>query len=599
MIKLKFMNLKLSHRLFLIIVLFFLLPYILLYFYSYQKAEVIIKDKLNQITSTDLAQIGNLIEDQCVNVANASEYLISMDTYKSLYSPPQNKYQFLEIYQKTDELVQNVNNSLLNGKSYISILAEDKVLYSTVPLSKLNIQPFFSEVIVQSNHNIENNIFFSSPHDSYISSSSEEKYVSCIRKVSNFFSANTDLHLIISTPISVFADNLNISLGSVILTDSSNNIIANNGTSLSSALIKDVENNLISSWQQEDNTNFSFEKNGFKALVNCFNLKTYNWKLFSIIDTSDLYKDIYSLRFFVGIVSLILILICTSITFYFIYHQLKPLFLLKEHMESVSRGDLDVNLISSNINSKDEISVLTQTFNNMIDKINQLIEQKQVAQKRENELHFEMLLAQINPHFLFNTLNSIKWMSIVAHTDNITATITSLGRLLEISMNKSNDRLTIEDEITNIKSYSHIQQIRYPGRFEILYYIDSGILKLYTLKLVLQPIVENSIIHNIEYRDFLTITISGECINDIVILKIRDNGIGVSKEYMHSILHTDRKQKSSHVFNGIGVSNVHERIQLEYGSNYGLHYESDGENFTEVSVTFPKITTLADNQISK
>lgn len=599
MIKLKFMNLKLSHRLFLIIVLFFLLPYILLYFYSYQKAEVIIKDKLNQITSTDLAQIGNLIEDQCVNIANASEYLISMDTYKSLYSPPQNKYQFLEIYQKTDELVQNVNNSLLNGKSYISILAEDKVLYSTVPLSKLNIQPFFSEVIVQSNHNIENNIFFSSPHDSYISSSSEEKYVSCIRKVSNFFSANTDLHLIISTPISVFADNLNISLGSVILTDSSNNIIANNGTSLSSALIKDVENNLISSWQQEDNTNFSFEKNGFKALVNCFNLKTYNWKLFSIIDTSDLYKDIYSLRFFVGIVSLILILICTSITFYFIYHQLKPLFLLKEHMESVSRGDLDVNLISSNINSKDEISVLTQTFNNMIDKINQLIEQKQVAQKRENELHFEMLLAQINPHFLFNTLNSIKWMSIVAHTDNITATITSLGRLLEISMNKSNDRLTIEDEITNIKSYSHIQQIRYPGRFEILYYIDSGILKLYTLKLVLQPIVENSIIHNIEYRDFLTITISGECINDIVILKIRDNGIGVSKEYMHSILHTDRKQKSSHVFNGIGVSNVHERIQLEYGSNYGLHYESDGENFTEVSVTFPKITTLADNQISK
>ena len=79
-----------------------------------------------------------------------------------------------------------------------------------------------------------------------------------------------------------------------------------------------------------------------------------------------------------------------------------------------------------------------------------------------------MLLAQINPHFLFNTLNSIKWMSIVAHTDNITTTITSLGRLLEISMNKMNDRILIEDEIMNIKSYSQIQQLRYPGRFEII-----------------------------------------------------------------------------------------------------------------------------------
>ncbi len=118
-------------------------------------------------------------------------------------------------------------------------------------------------------------------------------------------------------------------------------------------------------------------------------------------------------------------------------------------------------------------------------------------------------------------------MSIVAHTDNITTTITSLGRLLEISMNKLNDRISIEDEIMNIKSYSQIQQIRYPGRFEIIYNIDTSILKLYTLKLVLQPIVENSIIHNIECREFLTITISGQCISNTVILKVHDNGIGI------------------------------------------------------------------------
>lgn len=128
--KLKFSNLKLSHRLFLIIVVFFLLPYMLLYFYSYKKAEIIIKDKLNQVTYTNLEQVGNLIENQCINITNASEYLISMDNYKSLYDKPEDQYQFLDLYQKTDMLVQNVNNSLLNGTSVISILAENQPLYN-------------------------------------------------------------------------------------------------------------------------------------------------------------------------------------------------------------------------------------------------------------------------------------------------------------------------------------------------------------------------------------------------------------------------------------------------------------------------------------
>ncbi len=593
--KLKFTNLKLSHRLFLIIVVFFLLPYMLLYFYSYKKAEIIIKDKLNQVTHTNLEQIGNLIENQCINIANASEYLISMDTYKSLYYSPENQYEFLELYQKTDALIQNVNNSLLSGKSYISILAENKPLYSTVPLSQLNMQSFFDSIIMQDNQMIERSIYFSNPHKSYIASLPKEHYISCIRKVSDFFPEKTDLYLIISTPISVFVDNLNTTLGSLILTDSSSNLIANSGATLQTSLISTIQNELAISSKHNNDTTFSIPIDNSASLVNCLNLKTYNWKLISIIDTSDLYKDIYFLRFVVGIISLILILVCLSITFYFIYHQLKPLVLLKERMKAISEGNLNVNLITSDLHSKDEISVLTKTFNTMVDNINQLIEQKQAAQKRENELHFEMLLAQINPHFLFNTLNSIKWMSIVAHTDNITTTITSLGRLLEISMNKLNDRISIEDEIMNIKSYSQIQQIRYPGRFEIIYNIDTSILKLYTLKLVLQPIVENSIIHNIECREFLTITISGQCINNTVILKVHDNGIGIQKEYIENILHTNEKQKSNYVFRGIGVSNVHERIQLKYGTNYGLHYESDGKSFTEVLITFPKVTVLPNS----
>lgn len=594
--KLKFSNLKLSHRLFLIIVVFFLLPYMLLYFYSYKKAEIIIKDKLNQVTYTNLEQVGNLIENQCINITNASEYLISMDNYKSLYDKPEDQYQFLDLYQKTDMLVQNVNNSLLNGTSVISILAENQPLYSTVPLSELNTQAFFNTALPKNNVTIENSIYFSNPHPSYISSFPKEEYISCVRRISDFFNEGTDLYLIISTPISIFLNNLDTSLGSLVLMDSSNNLIAESGEKLLPTAVSALQSSLAVQKEHGTDVTFSIPINDFGFLANGLNLKTYNWKLLSIVDTSALYKDIYLLRFIVGVFSLILILLCISVTFYFIYYQLKPLTTLKEHMEIISKGNWDiedVNFTASNSNSKDEVSILTETFHTMIDNIHQLIKQKQESQKRENELHFEMLLAQINPHFLFNTLNSIKWMSIVAHTDNITTTITSLGRLLEISMDKMNNRILIEDEIMNIKSYSQIQQIRYPGRFEINYNIDDTILKLYTLKLVLQPIIENSIVHNIESREFLTITISGQCINNTVILKVHDNGVGIEKKSIENILSKSKEQKSNNVFRGIGVSNVHERIQLEYGVDYGLHYESDENSFTDVFITFPKITDIS------
>ena len=150
------------------------------------------------------------------------------------------------------------------------------------------------------------------------------------------------------------------------------------------------------------------------------------------------------------------------VTFSAIYAQLRPLLKLKEQMELVMSGNLNAEVATTN--SRDEISSLSRTFNNMVNEISHLINEIQVTQKRESELRFEMLLAQINPHFLFNTLNSIKWMSVVSGTDHITTTITSLGRLLEISMNKVNDVLPLGEELENIRSYIQIQQVRYPGR---------------------------------------------------------------------------------------------------------------------------------------
>ena len=127
------------------------------------------------------------------------------------------------------------------------------------------------------------------------------------------------------------------------------------------------------------------------------------WRLTDTISTEFLYQDIYELRTFTFVVSLGLLMICLLATFFAIYSQLRPLFKLKEQMQQVMAGNLNAEIATTD--SKDEISSLSRTFNNMVTEIGHLIEEIQVTQKRESELRFEMLLAQINPHFLFNTLN--------------------------------------------------------------------------------------------------------------------------------------------------------------------------------------------------
>ena len=479
------MKLNLSCRLFLIIIVLFLVPYLTLFSWAYKKAETIIRDKAQSLERENLNQTKNDIESLCLNMIQASDYLISLNNYGVLYRESATKgYSYLKCWQDANEQIQNVNNSLLNSNADISVLSNDQLLYSTLPQQKFRFEDFFAEQVVPS-------VYFTNAHQSYRRFESNQTFVSYIRKLPPF--SPKSFYLVISLPASSFSRLLGAAAGNMELWDTSGYSICGIHTP------KDVK------YFQEE-----------------ISIPLSGWRLTDTISTEFLYQDIYELRTFTFVVSLGLLMICLLATFFAIYSQLRPLFKLKEQMQQVMAGNLNAEIATTD--SKDEISSLSRTFNNMVTEIGHLIEEIQVTQKRESELRFEMLLAQINPHFLFNTLNSIKWMSVMSGTEHITNTITALGRLLEISMNKVNDVLPIEEELENIKSYIKIQQVRYPGRFDVAYHIEEGILKEHTLKLILQPLVENSILHNIEARDFLMIDISGRCENGIIILQWNRHG---------------------------------------------------------------------------
>ena len=553
MIKHTFMKLNLSCRLFLIIIVLFLVPYLTLFSWVYKKAETIIRDKAQSLERENLNQTKNDIESLCLNMIQASDYLISLNNYGVLYREASTKgYSYLKCWQDANEQIQNVNNSLLSSNADISVLSNDQLLYSTLPQQKFRFEDFFAEQIVPS-------VYFTNAHQSYRRFESNQTFVSYIRKLPPF--SPKSFYLVISLPASSFSNLLGSTAGTMGLCDSSGYTICGIHTPKGS---KD--------FQEEISIHLS------------------GWRLTDTISTEFLYQDIYELRTFMFVVSLGLLMICLLATFFAIYSK------LKEQMQQVMAGNLNAEIATTD--SKDEISSLSRTFNNMVTEIGHLIEEIQVTQKRESELRFEMLLAQINPHFLFNTLNSIKWMSVMSGTEHITNTITALGRLLEISMNKVNDVLPIEEELENIKSYIKIQQVRYPGRFDVTYHIEKGILKEHTLKLILQPLVENSILHNIEARDFLMIDISGRCENGIIILQVQDNGTGMDADTMKEILKPKKQGKKGYVFSGLGVSNVQERIQLAYGPDYGLQYDSDGNSFTTVTIRFPQHKQI-DSLLSK
>ena len=413
MIKHTFMKLNLSCRLFLIIIVLFLVPYLTLFSWVYKKAETIIRDKAQSLERENLNQTKNDIESLCLNMIQASDYLISLNNYSVLYREASTKgYSYLKCWQDANEQIQNVNNSLLSSNADISVLSNDQLLYSTLPQQKFRFEDFFAEQIVPS-------VYFTNAHQSYRRFESNQTFVSYIKKLPPF--SPKSFYLVISLPASSFSNLLGSTAGTMGLCDSSGYTICGIHTPKGS---KD--------FQEEISIHLS------------------GWRLTDTISTEFLYQDIYELRTFMFVVSLGLLMICLLATFFAIYSQLRPLFKLKEQMQQVMAGNLNAEIATTD--SKDEISSLSRTFNNMVTEIGHLIEEIQVTQKRESELRFEMLLAQINPHFLFNTLNSIKWMSVMSGTEHITNTITALGRLIEISMNKVNDVLPIEEELENIKS---------------------------------------------------------------------------------------------------------------------------------------------------
>jgi two-component system, sensor histidine kinase YesM len=263
-------------------------------------------------------------------------------------------------------------------------------------------------------------------------------------------------------------------------------------------------------------------------------------------------------------------------------------------MMELSTGNFDVTM---EYKGKDEIGILSAYFNNMVKKLKDLINENYQSKIRENELLFlekeaqlNALQQQINPHFLYNTLESIKWMAYMNGAKEASDMATALGKFFKGSITKGNDWVTLEEEIEHLKNYIYIQQLRYQDKFIISWDIDEEIKYYKTIKLILQPILENAIVHGIE--DMKTggiITIKGYMAEKSVCFEITDNGRGMSIRELTELKSRFLSDLSGSKQGSIGISNVFKRLKLYFGENSSFVIESEEGKGTTVKFRIPAI----------
>jgi two-component system sensor histidine kinase YesM len=345
-----------------------------------------------------------------------------------------------------------------------------------------------------------------------------------------------------------------------------------------SNLITEETNRVINT----KNNYFVTKVNGENKMYTIINSASTGWKIVGVAYTDELMPDIKELQlyFFMGIILLLVMVIIISV--FFSYRISKPIKVLEFSMKEVEKGNFDVKI---NIQESNEVGKLGKAFNIMTTKIKELIEQNAIDHELKRKSELKALQTQINPHFLYNTLDSIIWMAEDKKFDEVVLMTSSLAKLFRLSISSGNELISFSNEIEHIKSYLTIQKMRYLDKLDFEIDVDEDIMNYKVIKILFQPIVENSIYHGIKNKsgDGL-IRITGQKENDRLLIKVIDNGIGMTDEQIRMIYNLQIKSKNG---NGVGVANVNERIKLYFGEEYGLSYESEIGVGTTVNILIP------------
>ena len=261
----------------------------------------------------------------------------------------------------------------------------------------------------------------------------------------------------------------------------------------------------------------------------------------------------------------------------------RPIMQLADHMHRAHNAAQELEPLPIDPRLRGEVLILYQSFNDMQKRQNDLIREVYVARIEEQKAQMSALMAQINPHFLYNTLDSINWMAMKYKAEDIQRMVSSLATMLRHSLNKGNDFISLKNELDQVRSYIQIQQMRFQDQFDFEFDVDPELLDTTVIKLILQPLVENAITHGFERGRKGLLVIEAVRYGGDVVVRVKNNGRAIDLQKVYRVMYGQEESEKS---SGYGLRNVNARLVRHYGERYAIAFSSK-DGWTIASIRIP------------
>ena len=319
-----------------------------------------------------------------------------------------------------------------------------------------------------------------------------------------------------------------------------------------------------------------------RLLYTLHSFDALNWKIVSVVPLKAITQEVRDVNKLIATISLICLLLSLFLSYALSRLFTKPIFRLHKAMKAIRNGDL---MARTSVASSDEIGMLSNGFNTLMDQINGLMSEISAAQQAKRQYELKLIQSQLNPHFLYNSLETINSLIQLKLDESAVKFTNHLSHFYRLSLSSGNDVISILEEIQIIESYLFMQSLRYHEFMDYAVNVDEAVLTSKIPKLTLQPIVENAIYHGLRHqREKGHIAIAGRLEHGDIVLEIVDNGVGITEDKIEEIM---RRGKTERKLDNFGLTSVNERIKILFGDSYGLSMESQVGSYTKVAIRIP------------
>lgn len=556
-------------------------PAIFIGAFSFYRSSELLKHKTEQYTKDILMETGNNIE---INLREAERLTFQVVSSASIqYALKNSNRGFVNEQEKitAEKTIDSQLRSLISTDSDIAaiqVISNSGIIYYVNPAS-----------ISLSSNEQEKKILEKGQGSTYWFNTTPSTQTVMVGRVINSLD-NQDkigyvfVYLRESSIINAFKETELFNTGNLFVIDQQGYIVSAKDKKL---LGKQNEFSMTDALNSILYENFTTAKiSGKNYYVTYRNIKGTPWRMISFIPSLEYEKEIIWLRNWIFLIIISCCLLSIALSIVISKGISKPVQDLSKRMHEVGEGNFNVYI---DYDSKDEIGILSRHFNEMVSQVKQLIRKVYHEELLKQKAELKSLRMQINPHFLYNSLESINWMARMRGVPEIGKMVKALGDLMRASIG-GEDFISIKEEIKNIENYLTIQKFRYGDKIEAEMNIMPEIIDVKIPKLILQPIVENAIVHGIENKiGNGKISIEGFTENQMMVFQVKDDGIGMDREICSKILSENYEPVNSEKRTHIGLKNVDRRIKMCYGENFGIRIQSQKGSGTCVSIYLPAV----------